>query len=238
MNASAVKQRLGIKESLLLILGVVLGVTTLVSAVFVLLIKLGYIPVELTADNLMNYCILPAQAVSLITVLILIRNRLKKIGASWADVGFRRSPFKKSVLYILAYYGALIALVVGVAIVAVTIGTSMDSSSGDSGRHAGDAIAGGFWISIAVSVIIAPIIEEILFRGVLFPALSQKYKPFASILITTLIFAAAHIDPARIILILTLGVYLGYMRYQLGSIYPGIVLHMSWNLFATIALTA
>jgi membrane protease YdiL (CAAX protease family) len=227
-----------VKESLLLIIGLVFGVTILASVLFVLLIKLGYIPVELTADNLMTYCILPAQAVSLMAVLFLIRKRLKKTGASWGDVGFRRSSFKKSVLYILAYYGALIALVVGVAIVAVATGTSMDSGAKDSVRHADNAIAGGFWIHIAVSVIIGPIIEEILFRGVLFPALSQKYKPFPSILITALIFAAAHIDPTRIILILPLGAYLGYMRYKLGGIYPGILLHMSWNLLATIVLTA
>lgn len=223
------------KESVLLVLAGLFGVTLVVIALLVVLIKLGTLPVELTSDNFMTYCVLPAQAISSLAVIVLVWRRLKSTGATWSDVGFRRAPFKKSVGYFLAYYAGLVGFVVLAAIVAVATG-AMSSDATESAAAAESVRRNALLITILTTVIIGPIIEEIIFRGILFPALLQKYSPLIGGLFTALIFAAAHIDPTRIALLLPLAFYLSFMRYKLGSIYPGIALHISWNALATVAL--
>lgn len=224
-----------VKESILLVLVGLFGVTLVVVALLVVLIKLGAIPVELTSDSFMTYCVLPAQAVSSLAIIVLVRRRLKSTGAAWSDVGFRRAPLKKSIGYFLAYYTGLIGFVILAAIVAVATG-AMTSDASEPAAAAESVQKSALFITILTTVIIGPIIEEIIFRGILFPALLQKYSPVIGGLVTALIFAAVHIDPIRIVLLLPLAFYLSFMRHKLGSIYPGIALHMSWNALATVAL--
>lgn len=50
------------------------------------------------------------------------------------------------------------------------------------------------WWSILSSILMAPILEEIIFRGFLFQKLSIKYGIFNSIIFSSLIFALVHFD--------------------------------------------
>lgn len=82
-------------------------------------------------------------------------------------------------------------------------------------------------------VLIAPIIEEILYRYLFFTTLNFK---FWNILITTLYFAFAHIqnslDWLHFISYLPLGLTSALMYYYLLNIYPSIALHMVTNLIS------
>ena len=61
---------------------------------------------------------------------------------------------------------------------------------------------------IATAVVLAPAIEELLFRGIVLDSLLRKYSPAKAILISALVFALAH-DPARMPLAFVLGLVIG-----------------------------
>jgi uncharacterized protein len=81
-------------------------------------------------------------------------------------------------------------------------------------------------------VVLAPIAEELLFRGWLYTGLRRTLAFLPSFLITAAAFAAIHWDAAhhRVFLVLPLAVALGLLRELTGSIKPTIVLHATYNL--------
>lgn len=90
----------------------------------------------------------------------------------------------------------------------------------------------GLVATLVAASICAPIIEEVMFRGALLPALSRILKaPIIAILLQGLIFAAIHPTgiPAWFALG-TIGAMSGFLSRQTGSLVPSIVMHAVHNL--------
>lgn len=99
---------------------------------------------------------------------------------------------------------------------------------------------------IVAAVAVAPLIEEILFRGVLLKSLRPRGKMFA-IVTTAVIFAAVHLAGLRsdrflaaaavaIPPLLFLGVLLAWITIRTGRLGPAILIHSGWNLLAVLVL--
>ena len=83
------------------------------------------------------------------------------------------------------------------------------------------------FLSIAL---IAPIAEEMLFRGGIEGfLLRRKIKPIIAILVSAIIFGVIHANPAQIFFATILGIIFGWMYYRTGSILPSIVGHVLNN---------
>ncbi len=80
-------------------------------------------------------------------------------------------------------------------------------------------------------VVLAPLAEEILFRGLLFAALEERCGRLA-IPASAIAFAMAHFDPYYFIPLVALGTLFGWVRYRSGTIWVGALLHMLNNAFA------
>lgn len=78
-------------------------------------------------------------------------------------------------------------------------------------------------------VVIAPIAEELLFRGYLFGKLRKHTPLWISILITSLLFAIVHFQWNVGIDVFVLSIVLCLLRVVSGSIWPAILLHMLKN---------
>jgi membrane protease YdiL (CAAX protease family) len=87
-----------------------------------------------------------------------------------------------------------------------------------------------------VGALLAPLIEEIFFRGFLFQGLRARYGWVSGILISSAIFAIAHLDPAALIPTFILGCLLAYLYHRSNSIWPGVILHMLVNTFGLISV--
>ena len=93
-----------------------------------------------------------------------------------------------------------------------------------------------FLIIIINVVIVAPVIEEMIFRGLLLWGLEEKYKSIIlPIILSSLIFTVIHSTPFLFIQIFLIGIILGYLSIKFNSILPGIILH-SVNNFSTLLL--
>ncbi|MBE7536084.1 MAG: CPBP family intramembrane metalloprotease [Anaerolineales bacterium] len=91
------------------------------------------------------------------------------------------------------------------------------------------------WLILA-AVIVAPLVEEIFFRGFLFQGFRQRYGWIAALLLSSGIFAASHLDPVSFIPTFILGVVLGYVYHRSNSLWPSVILHFLNNGFAMGAM--
>lgn len=83
--------------------------------------------------------------------------------------------------------------------------------------------------------ILAPIAEEMVFRGAMLRKLLDMFSPrqhWIPIIISALIFGAFHGNMAQLPHAMFIGLILGWMYYRTGSIVPGVVLHWVNNTVA------
>ncbi|HSL27652.1 MAG TPA: type II CAAX endopeptidase family protein [Anaerolineales bacterium] len=86
------------------------------------------------------------------------------------------------------------------------------------------------WFLI-VGTIFAPLVEEIFFRSFLFQGFRQRYGWVKSMLLSSAIFAVAHLDPVALIPTFVLGCLLAYLFHRSNSVWPGTILHFLVNAF-------
>ena len=84
-----------------------------------------------------------------------------------------------------------------------------------------------------VVVVVAPIVEELQFRGVGY-GLLERFGPTAAILLVGLAFGLVHGLIAGFPVIFVFGTGLAYLRSRTDSIYPCMLLHASFNAFGLI----
>ena len=132
---------------------------------------------------------------------------------------------------------ALIAALV-VAVITAAIFGEFTSAAGDVAAEL--AGLGNVWLLIAFGLMIAvgaPIAEELAFRGLFFAALRKHgVGPVVSVVITAVAFALFHLEPARIGVLLSIGLILGIVRWRTGSLGAAMVAHGVVNAPAAVFL--
>lgn len=84
--------------------------------------------------------------------------------------------------------------------------------------------------------VVAPLKEEMLFRGLIYPPLRQALGRGKGMLLTGLIFATLHFDIVRFLPLLIGGVVLAWLYERSASIWPTVVAHGTWNILMAAAL--
>ncbi len=83
-------------------------------------------------------------------------------------------------------------------------------------------------------IIASPILEELIFGGIILNGLLKKHSPIKSILITSFIFGLIHLDIAQFVSAFTMGIFTGWIYYKTKSLTFSIVIHAITNLTALI----
>jgi uncharacterized protein len=150
-------------------------------------------------------------------------------------LGLRRVPAR----------ALLAAVPLGLGLVAVNLGSSVLlralGATAVAGTGAGDLLPGGLdtvgVVALLVSAaLIAPLVEELLFRGLLQPALSARLGPAAGLWLTAGLFTLAH-GSAGGVFHLVAGLAYGLVARRAGSIWPAVVVH-GLNNAAAVLLVA
>ena len=91
----------------------------------------------------------------------------------------------------------------------------------------------------ALGVLVAPFVEEVIFRGFLYPVVERRLGRITAVVATALLFSGIHMSqlwgswPA-IILITVVGFTLSTVRARTDALFPSFVIHLSYN--STICL--
>jgi hypothetical protein len=79
------------------------------------------------------------------------------------------------------------------------------------------------------AAIAAPIFEEIIFRGFLLASLTRYLSSGSAIVLSAVIFAAAHLSLSEVLPLTVLGIVLGFVYNRSGNLLSSILLHALWN---------
>lgn len=92
----------------------------------------------------------------------------------------------------------------------------------------GEVPALQFWSMVVLIVVLAPICEEIVFRGYLFRALNTTMPMWATQLVTATLFGLVH-GSSHALPIGVLSLLFGYLRQRYGSLWPSMLAHAVHN---------
>ncbi|HKX83121.1 MAG TPA: CPBP family intramembrane glutamic endopeptidase [Pyrinomonadaceae bacterium] len=92
-----------------------------------------------------------------------------------------------------------------------------------------------------MATVTAPLVEEVIYRGLLFSAFQRAAGALPAVLIVTGLFTAVHVpqywpSTTTIALLLLLSLILTLIRFKTGNLLPCIVLHTIFNGFQSILL--
>ena len=82
----------------------------------------------------------------------------------------------------------------------------------------------------------APVAEELFFRGVLYSWIRRRWSSAVGMLSSAAIFAGVHLQPQMMPEIFLVGVTLAWLYECSNSLYTGILLHMTLNIITFIWL--
>ncbi len=89
------------------------------------------------------------------------------------------------------------------------------------------------WFALAAAIG-APLVEEVIFRGLLYSGLRQKFDWLPTALISSFIFAFVHGDPWQFLGLFGLGFAFAWVREKTGSLSAPMILHAVNNSFAIL----
>ena len=87
------------------------------------------------------------------------------------------------------------------------------------------------WTFLTVGIT-GPILEEILFRGLILEGFLSRYKPGKAIFWSALLFGLFHMNPWQFIPAFFIGFLLGYIYLKTRSLFPVIFIHVVNNSFS------
>lgn len=85
------------------------------------------------------------------------------------------------------------------------------------------------WATAATATFLAPVCEEIAFRGYLLRTLRLRRGVGASIALSAILFGLVHLDPVRLVGLVGLGALFGWLAVRGGSLWPAIAAHAGNN---------
>lgn len=98
-----------------------------------------------------------------------------------------------------------------------------------------DVYGRGMW-AFATLVIAAPLLEELLFRGMLLESARRRYGDTIAWLLSSLLFAVVHLHPTVAVNAFFMGLVLGFVYLLTESLWGSVLLHAVNNLIAYLAL--
>ncbi len=79
------------------------------------------------------------------------------------------------------------------------------------------------------ALVVAPLFEETLFRGVLLPVAGQRLGGLAAVVLSAAVFAVAHLSLGELAPLFVLGLGLGWLRWRSGRLASAVLMHGLWN---------
>jgi len=173
---------------------------------------------------------------TIVTVFVLYFFAIYRYKINIKKLGFNKIPFWKTFKYVL---GLWILTTILITLMDQTLlnlfGSSVEGfkSQEDHIQLFGDNIFG--YVSLTVSAfIIAPVVEEALFRGFILSTIMKFISPLSSILITSILFAILHFEFSSVIPLFMIGCILGWIYYKTKSIWACLLFHAINNGVALI----
>jgi membrane protease YdiL (CAAX protease family) len=102
----------------------------------------------------------------------------------------------------------------------------------------GVAFKGSPWSVVLTLVVIAPVTEELLFRGLILRGFLRNYGRRRAIVLSAILFALVHVSPWQLVGVFAGGVVLGWWSIETGSLLPCFFGHALYNFLCLLVWVA
>jgi len=209
-------------------------VTTLVAGLLAGLVMHALWPAPLQAA-----CVGVALGAAYVLQVWFVRFLAKRRGSSLADaVGLRRivDPLR----VVLAALFAMLVARFGTAVFAIVLEQFHVTLQGQNIDPTNVLPQGplGMVVTIVLVCVFAPIAEEVVFRGVLLPALQARWGVVAGVIGSAAVFAAMHVSLYAFVPIGLFGLILAWLYVKTENLAVPILAHALFNSVGIIALYA
>ncbi|WP_052245946.1 CPBP family intramembrane glutamic endopeptidase [Sporosarcina sp. ZBG7A] len=187
----------------------------------------GY-DVKEAAYNGFAWGLFATNILAILAIFLVIRSDKK----FWTVFKGKKEPIWKSIMWgILGFFLAL-----GGQMIAGTIEKAIGITEGSASTAKLTEIASVAPILIVCIVLFAPILEETVFRRVLFGGIYTKTNFWIATIVSALIFAAVHNELEHILTYLMPGLVFSYVYYRSKRIWTPMISHMLMNGFVMIVM--
>ncbi len=138
-------------------------------------------------------------------------------------------PFKKGILDAIRGWLMVMPFVLGISWLVSLI---MGDPGGSNPLLEMVLKSNNYWalaVLFITTVVLAPLFEEFVFRGVFLPVLAKVQGNGWGIFTSALVFALAHLSVGELPPLLVLGIGLGVLRLSSGRLFPCVIMHSLWN---------
>ena len=203
----------------------------LLASTFIILLSFIFLPLSITKNPLLIVIFYLFQVLGEMAILFFIGRKI--INTSWTRaLHIHLLSFYEMFILPIGVYFIYISVFAGIMFLLQMLGFTHIPGLDGQGIDISEKIGNGTFgliLSFIIAVIIAPISEEIIFRGFIGQAFLSKWPALVAIPISSAIFAISHFQFSVIIPLFVIGIILGTLSYTQKSIIPGIVLHMINN---------
>lgn len=95
----------------------------------------------------------------------------------------------------------------------------------------------GWWGAFLKVAVVAPIVEELIFRGLILQGFRRNYNAFTAVVMSALLFALFHLNPWQFPATFLLGLLLGWIMTRTNNLLLSILGHSINNFLVLISLT-
>ncbi|WP_075980490.1 CPBP family intramembrane glutamic endopeptidase [Bacillus massilinigeriensis] len=185
---------------------------------------LGITPQKLQIYSISIWLVI-SFTITLVLVLFLLRKEMKN-----SHLHRNQSSVGNSIIW--AVFGIFLALFAqGIA---ANIEKFLGIEMGSENTQQIIGLIETYPIVILVSSIIGPILEEIVFRKIIFGSLHKRFNFVISALISSIIFALAHGEPEHILLYSAMGFTFAFLYVKTNRILVPMFAHVAMNTFVVI----
>lgn len=203
------------------ILAVIVETAFSISMVFRQYFETGSFDLNAIMDAVVQKSLYTTGIVNLISIIIfalIIRSDRKKY------------PGPSDVQYPNITLAAVMAAVGGCLVGNIILSASGILESDEAFNVINDAILqSSVWVQIAVAVVLGPITEELLFRGIVYKRVDRAYGFWPAAIVSSLAFGALHGNLSQFIYAALLGMLLAYAYHKSGRLWVCILMHMIAN---------
>lgn len=165
-----------------------------------------------------------------VVVLAVYLFAVRRAGGDWSHLGLRAFAPKwlalAPVLTLVQLFGMMM---INVLLVLPFTGGQFENPQVKALTGGSPLSIGDFGLLLILVAVVAPIAEELFFRGMLYPVLRQRWSPKVAIVSNGLIFALIHFIPILVPGLFFVGMVLAWVRERSGSLIPCILVHALQN---------
>ena len=126
--------------------------------------------------------------------------------------------------------------IITVGMVITSIVSSIFKDSADASYESIKEIMNkGFGITLFVVALMPAVCEEMMFRGYVFAAVRERYRPIVAMIFVAICFGLYHMSISRLFVTGLLGFGLCVSTYYTKSIFPGMLMHFINNSYSVVA---